>query len=88
MLHHLQNPIIFAIAMGTFVAAYMWFEDSLTDKGIASKTKYIRAFILVAVGVNVIQTYANKASPSSTMGGNMISHSPYQQSYGVGTAPF
>lgn len=83
MLVYLQNPIIFAIAMGVFVAVYMWFEDSLTDKGIASKTKYIRAFIVTAVGVNVAQTYAKKA----TSGGITMGNS-YQPSYSVGQAPF
>lgn len=82
MWEYLQNPIIFSIAMGLFVAAYMWFEDSLTDKGIASKTKYIRAFIVVAVCVNVAQTYAKKSSGS----GN--GYQSYPQSYSVGQAPF
>jgi hypothetical protein len=81
MLEYLQNPIIFSIAMGVFVATYMWFEDSLTDKGIANKTKYIRAFVVTAVVVNVAQTYAKN-------GGINIPINSYQQSYGTGQAPF
>lgn len=79
MLEYLQNPIIFSIAMGVFVAIYMWFEDSFTDQGIASKTKYIRAFIITMVVVNVLQTYAKKSSSGGYS---------YQQSYSVGQAPF
>lgn len=82
-LQYLQNPILFSIAMGVFVAAYMWFEDSLSDKGIANKTKYIRAFVVTAVVVNVVQTYANKGGISSSSSMNS-----YQQSYGTGQAPF
>ncbi len=82
MWEYFHNPIIFAIAMGLFVAVYMWFEDSLTDKGIASKTKYIRAFIVTAVGVNVVQTYAKKSTGGISNGYN------YNQSYSVGQAPF
>ena len=83
MLEYFQYPIMFAIAMGVFVSAYMWIEDSFTNKGIASKTKYIRAFIITAVGVNVFQNYVDKVSSSG-----MMSSGPYQQSYGVGNAPF
>lgn len=80
LLQYLQNPIIFSIAMGIFVASYMWLEDSFTDKGIANKTKYIRAFLITTVAINVIQTYANKPSNGISQG--------YQQSYSVGNAPF
>jgi len=83
-MEYLQNPIIFAIAMGIFVALYIFFEDSLQDKPILSKTKYIRAFIVTAIGVNVAQTYANK-SVNSMGGGN---GNMYNQSYSVGNAPF
>ena len=82
-LQYLQNPIIFSIAMGVFVATYMWFEDSLTNKGIANKTKYIRAFVVTAVVVNVAQTYAKKS-----IGGMPQQMNSYQQSYGTGQAPF
>jgi hypothetical protein len=81
MIEYLQNPIIFSIAMGVFVSVYMWFEDSLSDKGIANKTKYIRAFVVTAVAVNVAQTYAKKGGISSQI-------NSYQQSYNVGQAPF
>ena len=83
-MEYLQNPIIFAIAMGVFVALYVFFEDSLQDKPILSKTKYIRAFIVTAIGINVVQTYANKSSVSSGMNGGNI----YNQSFLVGNAPF
>lgn len=81
MLEYLQNPIIFSIAIGLCVSIYLFFEDSFTDQGIQNKTKYVRAFIVTAVGVNVLQTYAKKSS--SSFGGNS-----YQQSYNVGQAPF
>jgi len=83
MLHYLQNPIIFSIALGVFVAIYSFFEDSLSDKPIINKVKYIRAFIVTAVGVNVLQTYVRGASAplSGGMGG-------FNHSYSTGNAPF
>lgn len=75
---YLQNPILFSIAIGLFVACYTWLEDSFTNKVITNKTKYVRAFLITAVAINVVHTYANKPSIS---GG-------YQQSYSIGNAPF
>jgi hypothetical protein len=76
---YLQNPIIFSIVIGIFVACYTWLEDSFTNQVITNKTKYVRAFIITTIAINVVHTYVNK---SLNMGG------AYQQSYSVGSAPF
>jgi hypothetical protein len=77
MFQYLQNPIIFSIVVGICVAIYIFFEDSLEDKPVINKTKYIRAFILTMVGINVLQTYSKKSMNPSM-----------NQSYNVGNAPF
>ncbi len=80
MFQYLQNPIIFSIVIGICVSIYIFLEDSLADKPIINKTKYIRAFIITTVGINVLQTYSKKA----TIGG--INN--FNQSYNIGNAPF
>ncbi len=76
---YLQNPILFSIAIGIFVALYMFLEDSFTDKEI-TRVKYVRAFIITTVAINIAQTYTNKSF-------NQISNG-YNQSYSIGNAPF
>ena len=81
MLHLLQNPILLSLFIGLFVAIYMWFEDSFSDSGIKSMPKYVRAFILTAVAINVTMTYSKKSM-------HTVSNNIFQQSYNVGHAPF